>query len=122
MYVQNLKASDVVLGRILDIMRAQDDPHTLLIVSSDHWWRPLSPEHPRPIPFLVWHSDLLRGQQVETPFSTVHTRALAQAWLNGELGQDASALVNWMSAQPVVPTWIPPADFTEKWVKGTLPL
>lgn len=106
MYRQNLRAADVVLGRILSTLRLIQGQDTLLIVSTDHWWRMLSPKQPRPVPFYIWHVGEQTPVRIEHPLSTVHTSKLVTQFLRGEVSGDQHALARWWQEQPFIPTWI----------------
>lgn len=107
MYGQNLLATDYVLGQILDQLGNDDKHDTLLIVSTDHWWRLLSSKEARPIPYFIWHVGSSDPVTIAEKISTIHTARLIHVYLHGIVGFSHHELADWLRTQPILPTWMP---------------
>lgn len=107
MYRLNMRLADELLGELLQVLETPGAPDTLLIVSADHWFRAISPQTARPVPYLLWHVGHAQGLRLQTPVSTVHTAALVEQVLAGRLAADPLSLAAWLREQPVWMPWIP---------------
>lgn len=106
-YRQNLIAADQALGKVMRILRAnQNRKDFLLLVSSDHWLRLNSPDKPRPVPFMAWRVNESQGILMSEPISTVHSADLVDDFLNGKITSQKEICL-WWQGKPVFPTWIP---------------
>ncbi|MCX7059176.1 MAG: sulfatase-like hydrolase/transferase [Proteobacteria bacterium] len=103
-YLDSLCVVDEITGRIVDQLRSSQVPEqsVLLVVTSDHWFRVVSPHQPQRIPFIAWIVGESAGVRVTSPFSSSNTQRLVLGFLNGEL-VDQAALARRMSDLPVFP-------------------
>lgn len=113
-YAANLRLADETLGKILqNLKQLSTQQEILLVVSSDHGFRTAkkSPDEARPVPWLAWRVNGQGGNQVEQteqagqavvyPISTVHTAALIEDFLYGNVNSQ-SQIAEWWQNKPVL--------------------
>ncbi|HEV3468905.1 MAG TPA: alkaline phosphatase family protein [Pyrinomonadaceae bacterium] len=106
-YADNLALTDRTLGKLRrDMEEAGLWDETVVIVSSDHWWRhPPDRRVDKRVPFIVKLRGQKEGATYAPSFNTVLTRRLILAVLRGEVA-DAPGLIAWLDrnrtdAEPV---------------------
>jgi hypothetical protein len=106
-YRRNLRLVDQLLDQTLGILSSREkDQKILLIVSSDHWHRINSPLHARRVPWIAWRVGETHGESIPEPISTLYTGGLIEAFLAGDL-DDQAQIAGWWSGKPVHPTLMP---------------
>lgn len=114
-YLANLARCDQFLGRAILPLLQKPSTSTLVIVSSDHWFRyaeakaqvsgDQAPSSKRPIPFIVWlpGSPGMIPAPYERGFNTIRTRDLVEGFLEGRIHTyaEAAAMMNgWTDPEP----------------------
>lgn len=105
-YDQGLAEADEILGRVLALLEkgGRREP-AVLVVSSDHWWRGVSPTIERPIPLLIWIVGNKDGRVIDQPISTVHTGKLILDFLWGRVSTQ-DEIAHWWDGRRVYPAWM----------------
>lgn len=107
-YSHNLVLVDQLVGLVVSDLRgrvAQND--TLLIVSTDHWFRLASPSVPQRIPWIAWHVGESSGERLDFRISTVHTAELVLDFLRGRVNNQ-SDILRWWHGKSFYPPLMPP--------------
>lgn len=114
-YLANLARCDQFLGRIILPLIQKPSTSTLVIVSSDHWFRYAEakaqvigdqpPSSKRPIPFIVClpGSPGMITAPYERGFNTIRTRDLVEGFLQGRIHTYAEAVAmmdGWTDPEP----------------------
>lgn len=114
-YAGNLRRCDELLRAVLRLVDADSRHRTLLVTSSDHWFRYENAAQAgdraaygriaRPIPFSVYQPAWSAGGTYVRPFSTLRTRELVERYLAGSIGSyaDVARLVDTWPAPPAHP-------------------
>jgi len=101
-YLDNLVLADEMLGLVrAELERSRVGERTVLIVTSDHWWR-ISPQLDgvldQRVPFIVKFPDETARVQWHEHFETVHTGELILELLGGRVSS-ASDLQAWLGTR-----------------------
>lgn len=82
-YHGNLALADQWMGEIRQLIsETSSNRETVMIVSTDHWFR-ASPSVDQRVPWMLWQSATHQGQVITNSFNTVITRRVVEGLLSG---------------------------------------